>query len=74
MISGLFVIMFLASMLKGATELQKRYREQFGPRKPKPLKSEKLPAEQRYFFWDSVQNRWDSRYVICMFSLQINPR
>ena len=57
MISGLFAMMFLASMLKGATELQKRYREQFGPRKPKVLKTEKKPAEQRYFFWDSIQNK-----------------
>ena len=57
MISGLFAIMFLASMLKGATELQKRYRKQFGPRKPKELKTEKKPAAQRYFFWDSVQNK-----------------
>lgn len=60
MISGLFAIMFLASALKGAMELRKRYGKRFGPKKPKLLESEKQPREQRYFFWNSVQNRWNS--------------
>ena len=57
MISGIIAIMFLASVLKGAMELRNRYRKQFGPKKPKLLKPEKQPTEQRYFFWNSVQDK-----------------
>ena len=57
MISGLLAIVFLASVLKGTTELQKHLGKQFGAKEPKLLKPEKQPAEQRYFFWNSVQRK-----------------